>query len=124
MENIVLLAITTAVGKLSESAIKDAYEAIKKLILRKAKGKKKESIKNALRTIEEKPSSEGRKIVLQEELEPFNLHNDPKIKEAALHLYQLCNPSQDMNVDINQTSGNYSVTTGINNGNIEVKIEK
>ena len=124
MENIVLLALTTAVSKLSESVIKDGYESIKKLIFRKVKGKEKESIENAIKNIEEKPFSDGRKKVLQEELETLNLHNDSKIKEAALHLYQLCNLSQDSNVSINQSSGDYSVTTGVNNGSIDVKIEK
>lgn len=124
MENIVLLALTTAVSKLSESAIKDAYESIKKLILKKIKGKDKENVENAIRNVEEKPSSDGRKKVLQEELEILNLHNDQKIKEAAIRLYQLCNSSQNQKVFITQTSGDYSVTTGINNGNIDVKIEK
>lgn len=124
MGNIVLLALTTAVSKLSENVIKDAYESIKKLILKKVKGREKENIENAIRNVEEKPSSDGRKKVLQEELEILNLHNDQKIKEAAIRLYQLCNPSQDQKVSITQTSGDYSVTTGINSGNIDVKIEE
>lgn len=124
MENILLLALTTAVSKLSESAIKDAYETIKKLILKKVKGKDKENVENAIKGIEEKPSSDGRKKVLQEELETLNLHNDAKIKEAAINLYKLCSPSQDLNTSIAQSSGDYSVITGINNGNIDVKIEK
>lgn len=124
MENIVLLALTTAVSKLSENIIKDAYEALKNLILAKVKGKKKEALDSAIKNLEDKPSSEGRKKVLQEELEQSDLHNDVKLKKVALDLYKLCGVLPNANININQTSGDNSVNTGVNSGSVNVKIQK
>jgi hypothetical protein len=83
----ITLAITSALAagavgaakKVAESAIGDAYQALKSL-LKKKFGSESDTVK-AVDALEAKPESEGRKMTLQEELKKAN--EDPEIVKAA-----------------------------------------
>ena len=68
----------TEVGK---KVIVDAYEALKTVI--KEKYGDTSDLAEAVANVEEKPSSEARKAVLQEEVETTQAHQDPDVLKAA-----------------------------------------
>jgi hypothetical protein len=74
-------AIVAAVAKLSEPAIKDAYEGFKSLIIRKFGREAK--VTKAIADVEAKPESPGRQTVLQEELAEAKAGDDQELLAAA-----------------------------------------
>jgi hypothetical protein len=74
-------AIVAAVGKLAEPAVRDAYDALKGLIARKLGSQSK--VATAVAELEERPSSEGRRSVLSEEVAATNAHQDQELIHAA-----------------------------------------
>jgi hypothetical protein len=74
-------AVVAALGKLAEPAVKDAYEALKALIVRKF-GKHAEVTK-AVETLEAKPDSAGRRETLAEEMAAADATRDAELLRLA-----------------------------------------
>ena len=80
---------TTEAGK---SAVVDAYKGLKQMIQKKF-GKDNEIVK-AVNNLEEKPDSQGRVTVLQEEVELSQAHKDSELLQVARHLIDMVKPHQ------------------------------
>jgi len=78
---------TLALKSTAEQAVKDAYGALKSLILSKF-GSKGDTAK-AVEAVESKPESEGRKTTLQEELEAAGAGKDQEVVDKATELLKL-----------------------------------
>jgi hypothetical protein len=78
--------IIAAVGQLAEPAVKDAYEALKTLIVGKLG--KDHPVAAAVEDFEKKPQSKGRQETLKEELADSGIAADPKIVSAAQALLE------------------------------------
>jgi len=74
-------AIVAALGTLAEPAVKDAYAALKAVIVRKF-GREAEVTK-AVETLEAKPESAGRRTALEEEIAAAALGRDQEIVRLA-----------------------------------------
>ena len=83
---LVLTAILGALTKLSDTAVRDAYEGLKGMIRRKFGGDS--AIADAVDGVEKKPDSEARKGVLKEELADGGVDRDPELLAAAKTLIE------------------------------------
>jgi hypothetical protein len=79
-------ALIAALGQFSEPAIKDAYEALKALIVKKF-GSHHEIVQ-AVENLEKKPDSAGRKESLREEVAASKAGEDADILSAAKSLLE------------------------------------
>jgi hypothetical protein len=77
----ILTAIIVALGKLSETVVKDGYEALKAVIQRKFG--KDSDLSDAVEKLEKNPTSSGRKETLKEELVAAKADQDPELAQAA-----------------------------------------
>jgi seryl-tRNA synthetase len=115
-------AIVTALANLSTTAIKDAYEALKAAIAKKF-GVNSE-INKAVKSLEEKPDSGGRKEVLQEEIKAAKAEQDTDLQEIAQGLLQAIKQLEtqpDRSVVINQKAGDNAVQFGQVTGDVHIK---
>jgi hypothetical protein len=71
----------------AKKAITDAYEGLKSIIKKKL-GSDSEAV-HAIDKLEAKPNSEGRKLMLSEELETIDASSDPELTAAAQSLLEL-----------------------------------
>ena len=78
---LVLTAILGALTKLSDTAVRDAYEGLKGMIRRKFGGDS--AIADAVDGVEKKPDSEARKGLLKEELADGEVDRHPELLAAA-----------------------------------------
>jgi hypothetical protein len=77
-----LVAGATVVGKgVAGEAVKDAYTQLKGMLLHKFGSKG--DIGSAIAQVEDKPESDGRKVVLEEELETAKATQDDEIVQSA-----------------------------------------
>lgn len=74
-------SLLAALPTLAEPLVKDVYEGVKALIVRKLGGGNK--VSTAIEATEEEPDSEGQKIVLQEQIKKAKLADDAEIVKAA-----------------------------------------
>ncbi len=111
-------AIIAALANLSKDAIKDGYGALK-VALQKKFGDKSDLV-DAVDKLEKKPDSEGRKSMLQEELEIAKVNEDPEILQLAQDLLDKIKeqPGGQQIIDQTQTNTVSSVNVG---GNFEFK---
>jgi hypothetical protein len=115
----ITLAITTALANLSQDLIKDAYVAFK-TALQKKYGVKSELLES-VNKLEQKPDSNARQGVLQEEVANAKADQDPKLLQTANELLEKLrelpgakiNIHQDVNIrgDRNIVTGQGDVTT-------------
>jgi 3-methyladenine DNA glycosylase/8-oxoguanine DNA glycosylase len=82
----ILTAIFAALGKLSETVVKDGYEALKAVIRRKFG--KDSDLSDAVEKLEKNPTSSGRKETLKEELVAAKADQDTEIVQAAQALLE------------------------------------
>lgn len=93
METIMQIVTALAAGALAAGpevagqAVKDAYAGLKGLVVRKLGGKRE--VEAAVRLLEQKPESEGRKTALAEELEVAGAGDDRELAHAAQALLNL-----------------------------------
>lgn len=114
-------ALVAAVAKLSTMAIKDSYEALKLAITRRFGADS--DIGKAVKGLEEKPDSNGRKEVLQEEIKASKADQDPDLQKLAQSLLQVIekvetNPNR---LSIQQRAGDNAVQIGQVTGNVDIK---
>ena len=76
--------VATGVGKVVESAVVDAYQGLK-ATLRRRFGDDSDVVE-AVDKLEQKPDSEARKALLQEEVEAAGVDRDPEVRKAAQDL--------------------------------------
>ena len=88
----ITLAVVSALGKLSEQAVQDGYQALKAVIVKKfgAEGKLPRSVQE----LEQEPNSKGRKYTLEEQVASVGAHKDPEVLNAAQTLLALLEKSQ------------------------------
>jgi TIR domain len=83
----ILTAIIVALGKLSETVVKDGYEALKAVIRRKFG--EDSDLSGAVEKLEKSPTSSGRKETLKEELMAAKADQDDEIIQAAKALLEM-----------------------------------
>lgn len=77
----IVAAIAAGASKVGEQAVVDAYAKLKDLLTKKL-GAKSDVVK-AVKEVEAKPDSSGRKDVLQEEIAAAKADKDPELLQAA-----------------------------------------
>lgn len=83
-----ILAVAPALASdLLTSAAKDAYEGVKALVRRK--WGEKSAIDTAIEAVEEKPESQGKAAVLQEEVAAVGAAQDPELLAAVQQLIEM-----------------------------------
>jgi hypothetical protein len=82
----VTTAIIAAAADLSSTLVKDSYNGLKNLIVKKWGAKS--PVAAAVEAVEEKPDSDGRRSVLQEELTAVKAHEEPEVAAAAAKLIE------------------------------------
>ncbi len=101
------VAVTGALAKLSEQAVKDAYDALKALIA--SKFGKKSDLAKAVEGVEKKPESEGRKETLQEEVAAAKADQDQELVRAARQVLDLIKTQPGAAQIIQTASGNQDI---------------
>jgi hypothetical protein len=76
--------VATGAGKVVETALVDAYQGLKSTLKRKSGDSSK--VVEAVERLEQKPDSETRKSLLQEEVEAAGIDQDPEVRNAAQEL--------------------------------------
>jgi hypothetical protein len=110
-------AVLAAIAKLAEPAVKDAYEALKKLLSRKFGG-----VKDAVDAVEKAPASKGRQMVLQEEVAKSEVTTDTELRAALDALTQALGKATASGTSITQNvSGNQNIFTGTGTVNVQQK---
>jgi hypothetical protein len=115
--DIISSAIIGAVAKLSQEAIKDSYNVLKKLIQKKM-GLQSDVV-TAIEQLEQKPASAGRTAVLEEEIRCSGACNDADLIKAAETLLEKFSAKGGRQTIVQQTvSGNRNIFSG--SGNVSV----
>lgn len=81
------LGIGSGVSKVSEKAILDAYEGLKNLL--KDKFGEKSEVVSAVKSLESKPGSKGRRATLEEEIQGAKAEQDQQLLTSANKLLDL-----------------------------------
>lgn len=104
----ITLAIMGALSKIGEEAVKDAYQALKKLI--KAKYGPKSELVKSVESLEKRPESPSRKQTLHEEVINAKADKDAKLIKAANEILARINSGQ---INVSQTvTGDNNIFTG------------
>ncbi len=116
--DVITTAIIAALAALSKDAINDSYNALK-AALKKKFGSESDLV-DAVDKLEKKPDSEGRKAMLQEEVEIAKVNDDSDMIRLAQDLLEKIKEQPGGQQIINQTQTNTvsGVTVG---GNFEFK---
>jgi len=77
-------ALAAGAGKVAEKAIVDAYDGLKAILKRKFG--EQGDLAEAIKELEAKPESDGRKTTLREEVVNAKADQDPDVLKAALAL--------------------------------------
>ena len=111
-------AIVVALANLSKDAIKDSYKALKSAL--KKKFGSESDLVDAVEKLEKKPDSEGRKAMLQEEIETAKVNEQPEILQLAQDLLNKIKEQPEGQQVITQTITNvkYAATSGSGNASI------
>ena len=109
-------------AKVASKLVEDAYDHLKKLLTREL-GEKSDAVE-AISKLEAKPSSEGRKTMVVEELTTADIRNMPELLEAAQKLQKALEelPAEDrvyiqqaIGSNIAQASGGSIAKVHVNN---------
>jgi hypothetical protein len=110
-------ALIAAVAKLAEPAIKDAYQGLKSLIVKKLGAQ--HQVVSAVESLEQKPDSTGRQQTLQEEVKTAGVENDDEILTAARSLIEKVKATPGGGDHVRQTvTGNQNIFSGTGDINI------
>ena len=89
----IIAAVGAGLAKVGETAVVDAYNGVKSLIVKKFG--KESQLKKAVDALEERPDSESRKGMVKEEVEAANADKDPDLLAAANLLLAALKKSSD-----------------------------
>ena len=104
-------AILAALAKLSEPVVKDAYEGLKALIVKKFGAKP--DLTKAMADAETKPESSGRRETLREEIAAARVPEDAEVVRAAQELLEKVRAQPGGQQIVSQVvSGNHNVFSG------------
>jgi hypothetical protein len=73
--------VASGTGEVGQQAVHDAYNGLKALL--KQKFGAASDLAEAVDKVEQKPDSEGRRAMLQEEVVTAQAHQDPELKQVA-----------------------------------------
>jgi ribosomal protein L9 len=119
--DVIITAIIAALGKLSETVVKDGYEALKSVIRRKFG--KDSNLSDAVEKLEKNPTSTGRKATLKEELATAKADQDAEVTQAAQDLLEKIKTLPGGQQVIQQTvTGNQNIFSA--NGDVIVTFGK
>jgi len=76
----------------SKTAIGDAYQALKDLLIRKSGNQS--NVVQAINHLEARPDSRGRQATLQEEITSAALEQDAEVRSSAEHILTIIQPQQ------------------------------
>jgi len=107
-------AIVAALGKLAEPAVRDAYEGLKALIVRKLKPEQ-QSVVQTIEHLQGKPSAATRRADLEQEIRESPLAADEDVLVAARELLKLTGPAAQVATQhvVQTITGNGNVAAGI-----------
>ena len=107
----IFTAIVSSLGKLSEEVIKDAYNALKGIIIKKFG--KKSDLTGAIENLEKKPDSTGRRETLKEEIVAAKADQDDEVIKVAEALIEKLEAQPGERTTVQQTViGNQNVFSG------------
>ena len=111
-------AIIAALANLSKDAIKDSYNALKSAL--KKKFGSQSDLVDAVDKLEKKPDSEGRKAMLQEEVEIAKVNDHSDIIQLAQDLLNKIKeqPGGQQIITQNISNVKYAATSGSGNASI------
>ena len=111
-------AIVAALAALSKDAIKDSYNALKSAL--KKKFGSESDLVDAVEKLEKKPDSEGRKGMVQEEVEAAKAHEDTEIVQLAQKLLAKIKeqPGGQQIITQNISNVKYAATSGSGSASI------
>jgi HetE-like protein len=110
----ITLAVVSALAKLSENVIADAYQALKAAIAQKCGVDS--DVTQALENLEKKPDSNGRIETLKEEVVAAKIDQDQDLLNAAQALLSKLKDVPGGQTIINQTiTGNQNIFSGTGN---------
>jgi hypothetical protein len=112
--------IAASARNVASQAVEDSYGALKALLERKL-GHRSETIE-AITSLEAKPTSDGRKATLAEELRSANVSDDPDLREAVQQLQAALDklPAEDKSV-VQQAVGSYiAIASGGSSASVNV----
>lgn len=111
-------AIVAAVANLGATAVKDAYDGLKSLLVRKFGPDSR--VGEAVKGVEAQPASEGRKVVLAEEMAAAGAPADEELVRAAGVLAAALQAHGGPSVSVRQAvHGDQNVFSGT--GNVSVR---
>ena len=114
-------AVVAALSQLAEPAVKDAYEAVKALLVRKF-GKPSEVVK-AVEALEAKPDSAGRQATLTEEMASSGAARDGELLQLAQALLEKSRSTQGVTHTVRQrVVGDGNVVAG--SGDITINMDR
>jgi hypothetical protein len=114
-------AVLAALGQLAEPAVKDAYEAVKALLVRKF-GKPSDVVK-AVEALEAKPDSAGRRATLTEEMASSGAARDGELLQLAQALLEKARSTQGGTHTVRQrVVGDGNVVAG--SGDITINVDR
>jgi hypothetical protein len=107
--------LVAALAKLAEPAVRDAYEGVKTIIARKFSG-----VHEAVEKVEQDTKSQGRQIVLGEEIEKAGAHDDSELKAALEALRAKLGQGANGGVTVTQNvSGSHNIFSGTGDVRVE-----
>ena len=116
----ITLAIIAALANLSDTLVKDAYQALKTMISKKFGDKSELSL--AMAKVEDKPSK-PRQSVLAEEIAAAKADKDAELLKAAKKLLKLAQDAEKRTQPgavIQQKAGDRSTQIGIVEGDVHI----
>ena len=114
-------AVLAALGQLAEPAVKDAYEAVKALLVRKF-GKPSDVVK-AVESLEAKPDSAGRQATLTEEIASSGAARDGELLQLAQALLEKSRSTRGGTHSVRQrVVGDGNVVAG--SGDITINVDR
>jgi hypothetical protein len=125
--DIITTAIINALAWLGDKAIKDSYEEIKRRLLKKHSPS--HPANQAIKNLEQKPESTGRRAVLEEELISINVEHDKELRSIAEKLLARLTQLErtelsQKSTQVKQKAGDNAIQIGVAGGDISINGNK